>query len=367
MSSPRRVRVGVLGAGAWARSAHLPGFARDSRCEIVAIADTNRALADEAAAQFGIPLVFDSPEALIAHDGLDLIDVCTPSSTHFELSWAALESGRHVLCEKPVAFDYRDTRRAAELARSKRLKTKLGFTFRYAPAVRYMRQLVADGFVGTPFIFNGYEQNSQWLDPMNPLRQVDPDADPNILHVSSLEGYGAPIIDISHLLVGSDLTQVIGTMRNFIPNRMVRATGMMQRMNIDDGDIYMGEFANGALCSIQTSYVTVGNYPESKPASTAARGRSSAGWSRRMGSASGSGWPPRTRSSSSGSRCRSASIRRAGRPASCGARSSTPISSAASSARSCPTTTPTKVISTTARGCRRRSTPWSGRTGSADG
>ncbi len=261
MSSPRRVRVGVLGAGAWARAAHLPGFARDPRCELVAIADTTPALAAEAAAQFGIPHVYSSHGALLAHDGLDLVDVCTPSSTHFDLSWAALESGRHVLCEKPVAFDYRDTRRAAVLARSKRLKTKLGFTFRYAPSVRYMRQLVADGFVGTPFIFNGYEQNSQWLDPMNPLRQVDPDADPDVLHVSSLEGYGAPIIDISHLLVGSDLTQVVGTMRNFIPDRMVRATGKMQRMNIDDGDIYMGEFANGAICSIQTSYVTVGNYP----------------------------------------------------------------------------------------------------------
>ena len=82
-----------------------------------------------------------------------------------------------------------------------------------------------------------------------------------MLHVSSLEGYGGPIIDISHLMVGADLSQVVGTMRNFIPDRMVRATGRMQRMNIDDGDIYMGEFANGALSSIQTSYVTVGNYP----------------------------------------------------------------------------------------------------------
>ena len=50
-------------------------------------------------------------------------------------------------------------------------------------------------------------------------------------------------------------------MRNFIPERMVRATNRMMRMNIDDGDIFLGEFANGALCSIQTSFVTVGNYP----------------------------------------------------------------------------------------------------------
>ena len=261
MSPTRRVRVGVLGAGAWALAAHLPGFLRDERCEVVAIADPKRELAEAAARQFGIPHVYDSHQALIERPDLDLVDVCTPSATHFALSWAALESGKHVLCEKPVAFDFRETRRAAAFARAKGLKTKLGFTFRYAPAMRYFRKLVADGYVGTPFIFNGYEQNSQWLDPMNPLRQVDPNADPNILHVSSLEGYGAPVIDISHLVVGADLAQVVGTMRNFIPDRMVRATGKMQRMNIDDGDIYLGEFANGALCSIQTSYVTVGNYP----------------------------------------------------------------------------------------------------------
>jgi predicted dehydrogenase len=115
--------------------------------------------------------------------------------------------------------------------------------------------------VGTPYIFNGYEQNSQWLKPETPLRQVDHEADQSVLHVSSLEGYGAPIIDIGHLLVGGNLSQVIGTLRNFVPERMVRATGRMMRMNIDDGDIFLGEFANGALCSVQTSFVTVGNYP----------------------------------------------------------------------------------------------------------
>ena len=261
VTSDSIVRVGVLGAGAWARGAHMPGYRRDPRCRIVAIADTEIDRARDAAREFDIATVTADARELFTRDDIDMIDVCTPSHTHFELTWSALEAGKHVLCEKPVAYDFRDTRRAHDLARSKGLKTKVGLTFRYSPAMRHMRELVAGGYVGTPFIFNGYEQNSQWLDPMTPLRQVDPDADQSVLQVSSLEGYGAPIIDLSHLFVGADLSQVVGTMRNFIPDRMVRATNRMMRMNIDDGDIFLGEFANGALGSIQTSFVTVGNYP----------------------------------------------------------------------------------------------------------
>jgi predicted dehydrogenase len=257
----RKVRVAVLGAGAWARLAHVPGFKRDTRCEVVAVCDPERRLADDMARDFGIPHVTTDFREVLRRDDVDLVDVCTPSATHFELAWGALEAGKHVLCEKPVAFDFRETIRAAELARANRLKTKLGFTFRYSPAMRYARALIDQGFIGEPFIFNGYEQNSQWLDPLNPLRQVDPDADQSVLQVSSLEGYGAPIIDIGAWLVGSDYREVVGTMRNFIPERMVRATGRVMRMNIDDGDIFLSEFANGALGSVQTSFVTVGNYP----------------------------------------------------------------------------------------------------------
>jgi predicted dehydrogenase len=261
MSEAPRIKVGVLGAGAWAQLAHLPGYARDPRCELVAIADPVVDRARELAAQFNIPTVYDTHEALLAREEIQLVDVCTPSATHFSLAWAALEAGKHVLCEKPVAFDYRETQRAAAFARSKGLKTKLGFTFRYSPAMRYMKHLIDDGFVGTPYIFNGYEQNSQWLNPMTPLRQVDHEADQSVIQVSSLEGYGAPIMDLAHLFTGSRFEQVVGTMRNFVPERIVRATGTMMRMNIDDGDIFIGEFANGAIGSIQTSFVTVGNYP----------------------------------------------------------------------------------------------------------
>ena len=261
MSANRKVRVGVLGAGTWARVAHLPGFARDPRCEIVAIADPKVELAQAAARDFAIPHCTADHRELIARSDIDMVDVCTPSATHFDLTWAALEAGKHVLCEKPVAYDYRDTLRARDLARARGLKTKMGFTFRYSPGMRYVKSLIDEGYIGTPFIFNGYEQNSQWLNPDTPLRQVDPDADQSVLQVSSLEGYGAPIIDLAHWFMAGDFRSVVGTMRNFVPERMVRATGRKMRMNIDDGDIFIGEFAGGGLCSIQTSFVTVGNYP----------------------------------------------------------------------------------------------------------
>ena len=261
MTDSKIIRVGVLGAGAWAQFAHIPGFKRDARCQVVAIADPVVERARAFAEQFGIADVYDNHAELIARSDIDLVDVCTPSATHFELSWAALEAGKHVLCEKPVAYDFRETQRAAAFATSKGLKTKLGFTFRYSPAMRYMKALIDEGYVGTPFIYNGYEQNSQWLDPQNPLRQVDHEADQSVIQVSSLEGYGAPIMDLGHHFMGSRFNQVVGTMKNFIPERMVRATGTMMRMNIDDGDIFIGEFASGAIGSVQTSFVTVGNYP----------------------------------------------------------------------------------------------------------
>lgn len=257
----RNVRVAVLGAGRWANNAHLPGWARDPRSDIVAVCDTEIGLAEEAAKTFGAAVVSDDFRAVVSRDDIDVVDVCTPSHTHFELSMAALEAGKHVLCEKPVAFDFRDTLHAAEIARTKGLKTKLGFTFRYSPAMLYMKEMVDQGFCGEPYIYNAYEQNSQWIDPQTPLRQVHLDADQSKIQVSSLEGYGAPVIDISRWMTGSEMSSVVGTLKNFVPERMVRATGTMMRMNIDDGDIFIAEFANGVIGSVQSSFVTVGNYP----------------------------------------------------------------------------------------------------------
>jgi predicted dehydrogenase len=261
MGNKAELRVGVIGAGRWANMAHLPGWKRDERVELVAVCDVAPGLAEEAGRKYDIPDVTDDARRLIENDDIDVIDVVTGDHSHFDLTMAALGAGKHVLVEKPVAHDFRDTLRARELAAEKDLKTKVGFTFRYSPAVRYMKELIDQGWVGTPYIYNAYEQNSQWIDPQTPLRQAPSDFESDRIRVSSLEGYGAPVIDLAHWFMDSDLTAVVGVLRNFVPERMIRDTGTMMRANIDDGDVFIGEFEGGAICSIQSSFVTVGNYP----------------------------------------------------------------------------------------------------------
>jgi predicted dehydrogenase len=268
-----RLGVGVVGAGRWAGLAHLPGWARDERCRIVGVCDTDPDRAAAAGERFGAEVTTQDYRELLARDDIDIIDVVTRDSDHYPINRAAVEAGKHVLSEKPVAHDYRDVRQVADLARSRGLKTKVGFTFRYSPAVRYLKDMLAQGDLGTPFIYNAYEQNSQWLSPMSAWRggawggrppgstQGSQERANEQIRVASLEGYGAPVIDIGHWFMESDLTSVVGVMRNFIPERMIAATGKMARTNIDDGDIFIGEFASGAICSVQSSFVTVGNYP----------------------------------------------------------------------------------------------------------
>lgn len=264
---PDKLRVGVIGAGRWSRSAHLPGFQRSPHSDVVAICDLNEDMAKDAAQQFGIETVYTDFEKMLQRDDIDVIDVCTrggvgDKNNHEPLAFMAVQAGKHCLCEKPVAHDYQNTWKAHEIAVSKGLKTKVGLTFRYAPAMQYMRDMIVDGFVGDPYIFNGYEQNSQFISPTEPVTKVDliPETEVEEIKVSSIEGYGAPIIDLSLWFVDSPLKSLVGLLYNFVPYRTM-PNGDKIRTNIDDGDTYIGEYTNGGFCTIQSSYVTVNSYP----------------------------------------------------------------------------------------------------------
>ena len=271
-----KLRVAVIGAGRWSTMSHLPGFHRSPLCDLVTICDLDGDLAQARAEQFEASDIETDYQKVLSRDDIDVVDIVTRGE-HEDLVFEVLAAGKHCLVEKPVCHRYQDVWRAHELAESKGLKTKVGLTFRFAPAMLYMFDLIREGFIGRPFIFNGYEQNSQWLDPDNPIdkrihttrpvgappRGMDPTREG--ITVSSLEGYGAPIIDIGLECIDSDLTRVSGILSNMVPER--RRTNLdteRERINVDDADMFMAEAENGALFSCQSSYVTVGNYPGSE-------------------------------------------------------------------------------------------------------
>ncbi|HWG86006.1 MAG TPA: Gfo/Idh/MocA family oxidoreductase [Deinococcales bacterium] len=261
MTAPgKRLGVGVIGAHAWANKAHLPGYQAYERARIVAICDVVEERARELAKRFGAERVYTDPQQLIEDPDVEMVDVCTPTDTHLPLSLAAIAAGKHVLSEKPLAHDAADAFMAARKADEAGVRTKLGFTFRYSPAIRQIKRWIADGTLGEIYHVHGLEQNSQWLDPQVPLRQVPDGADWNQLTPASIVGYGSHLLDLVRWCVG-EFSSVAGSMRNFVPERIVRGYEGLQKIQIEDGAVAIAEFTSGAQGILQTSYIAVGNYP----------------------------------------------------------------------------------------------------------
>jgi len=256
----RRLGVGVIGTNRWAESAHLPGLAADERVRLVALCDVVPERARAMQAQFGALRVYTDHRELLADPAVEAVDVCTPTHTHLALSLDAIAAGKHVLCEKPLHTEAGPAFEAAAAATRAGVRTKLGFTFRYSPAIRQLHRWIADGELGEIFHIHGLEQNSQFLDPDFPLRQVAPGAPRDRLLPSSIVGYGSHLIDLMRWL-GGEFRSVASTMRNFIPERQITGTPGRQRILVEDATVALVEFASGAHGMLQTSYIAVGNYP----------------------------------------------------------------------------------------------------------
>lgn len=256
----QRLGVGVIGAHAWAESAHLPGYHAYDRARLVAICDTVPERARAMAEKFGIERVYTDHREMLRDPDVQMVDVCTPTDTHLPLSLDAIRAGKHVLSEKPLAHDAADAFMAAREAEKAGVRTKLGFTFRYSPAIRQIHAWIHDGTLGEIFHVHGLEQNSQFLDPHYPLRQVPQGADFGQLIPSSIVGYGSHLIDLVRWCAG-EYKNVIGSMSNFVPERVVRGYDGLQRIRVEDGTVALAEFESGAQGMLQTSYIAVGNYP----------------------------------------------------------------------------------------------------------
>lgn len=142
------LRVGVIGTG-FGRQVQIPVFAAHPRAKVVAVASATPGKAAKVAAEFGIPHAFDDWRDLV-RDELDLVSITPQPVTHREMAIAAAESGRHILCEKPMAMDAREATSMLEAASGAGVVHVIDHELRFNPNRRKVKTLIAEGFVGWP-------------------------------------------------------------------------------------------------------------------------------------------------------------------------------------------------------------------------
>ncbi len=209
-----------------------------------------------AARQLGWEATETSWRALVDRDDIDLVDVCTPGDTHAEIAIAALEAGKHVLCEKPLANSVEEAEAmtlAAERAAAAGVRSMVGFTYRRVPAIGLARRLVAEGRLGTIHHVRAQYLQDWIVDPEAPLSWR---LDKTKAGSGALGDIGAHIIDLAEHITGDTIGRVSGRLRTFVDERPVPTehaglsgpAGVGRgAVTVDDAAAFLAEFRGGAL------------------------------------------------------------------------------------------------------------------------
>lgn len=143
-------RVGVIGCGGIANGKHLPALSRQDKVQVVAFCDIIKERAEAAAEQYGgaDAAVYTDYQELLKDASIDIVHVLTPNDAHAEISIAALEAGKHVMCEKPMAKTAADAKRMAEAAKRTGKKLTIGYDNRFRQDSQYLKKVCEAGELG---------------------------------------------------------------------------------------------------------------------------------------------------------------------------------------------------------------------------
>lgn len=158
------LKVGVIGCGSIAQYRHLPEYQANPYVQIVAVCDSNKQRAKEIANKYGVNMYTDFNE-LINCEELDAVSVCTPNDLHASISIAALQSGIHVLCEKPMATSKKDAKKMIDAAEKNGKKLMIGHNQRFVASHQKAKQLIENGEIGKIYSFRtafGHSGPENW-------------------------------------------------------------------------------------------------------------------------------------------------------------------------------------------------------------
>ena len=159
-----KIKVGIVGCGFIANFKHLPSISLHEDVEVVAFCDIIREKAAASAAKFGTPdaLVCEDYHELLARTDIDVVHVCTPNSSHSEITVAALKSGKHVMCEKPMAKTSAEAKVMLDASRESGKLLTIGYQNRFREDSLLMKKLCDNGDLGETLDFL---HKSPWIIP----------------------------------------------------------------------------------------------------------------------------------------------------------------------------------------------------------
>ncbi|MGO1284320.1 MAG: Gfo/Idh/MocA family protein [Brachybacterium sp.] len=269
------LNVGMIGYGfmgaahshAW-RNAHR-FFDLPLTPQLRTLAGRTESAVAEAAERFGFASHTTRWQHVVEDPEIDIIDICTPGDTHYEIAMAALAAGKHVLCEKPLANSVEQSEEmtaAAAAARAQGSRSICGFSYRRTPALAYARQLISEGAVGEiRQIRAQYLQD--WLsDADSPMTWR---LDKEQAGSGALGDIGAHIIDLTQWLTGQRIAEVSGTLQTVIPTRPAAGTaqglggrgdtsGERHNVTVDDVALFTARFETGILGSFEATRMAQG-------------------------------------------------------------------------------------------------------------
>ena len=206
---------------------------------------------------------------VLDRDDVDVVDICTPGDSHREIAIAALEAGKHVLCEKPLANTVAEAEQMTEVARAAQARgilAAVGFNYRRVPAVALARALVSEGRVGTVRHIRAQYLQDWIVDPEFPLVwRLQKDRAGS----GALGDIGAHIVDLAHFLTGQRLVGVSGLLETFIHKRPLPDSsaglsgsglggGSLGDVTVDDAALFFGRTDQGALATFEATRFATG-------------------------------------------------------------------------------------------------------------
>lgn len=252
-----RIGIGIIGAG-FARTTQIPGFKHCEGAQIVAIASAHREHAEEVAREFDIPHVADNWRGVIAREDVDLVSIVTPVVTHCEMTLAALDAGKAVLCEKPMAMNADEARRMTERAREKGVLTLIDHELRFLPGRLRMRELLRKGEIGkvkhVQLTFRS-DSRADVERPWNWWSDIKQGG-------GALGAIGSHIVDGFRCLLGTEVSEVLGNLATHVRERKDH-DGKTREVTTDDEAnlllrFYDTELTDGATGNASMSLVEAG-------------------------------------------------------------------------------------------------------------